>query len=164
MIIGYITRSINVCTLRGLDITKGAVVEFEPDQVRVQQGTFYTSGTVVDVTISGVDQDKAALKFYYQITDGSYPRYDHYVRGVFTSDSSLRFERYSGGGAIKGTYYVFEALDDQFTVAHGTGSTGSSTVTAWVDNYEAYKHRSFVMGSYYYDNSDQNPHLFSLTC
>jgi hypothetical protein len=136
---------------------KGSIVEFEPDQVRVQSGTFYTSDTTVTATISGVDLDKAALKFYYQATDGNYPRYDHYVRGRFTSASGLEFYRYGTAGAIKGTYYVFEALDDQFSVTYGTGTTGGNTITAWDDNYEAYNHRSFCTGSYYYDNSDQNP-------
>jgi hypothetical protein len=136
---------------------KGSVVEFEPDQVRVQQGEFYTSGTSASVTISGVDLDKAALKFYWQVTDGSYPDSTHYVRGMFATASGLQFDRYDASGVMKGTWYVFEALDDQFSVQSGLNSFAGSGATPNISSPTAYRHRSFPIMSYYYDSTDQNP-------
>jgi len=67
---------------------KGSIVEFEPDQVRVQQGQFFTTETEALVTISGVDLTKTALKSYHQLSNTQiYFNYTSQVRGSFTTAS-----------------------------------------------------------------------------
>lgn len=137
---------------------KGAIVEFEPDQVRVQQGEFYTSSNEALPTISGVDLTKAALKFYYQMNYDSYFDYNTHIRGRFTTASGLQFYRGSSSGAMLGHYYVFEALDDQFFVQSGLGTMSSSSwASAAAITKRAFRHRSFTLLSSYHDGTDQNP-------
>ncbi|MFA6887321.1 MAG: hypothetical protein WCQ65_10170 [Fermentimonas sp.] len=133
---------------------KGYVVEFEPDQVRVQQGTFYCSATTNTTTISGVDLSKAALRFYNQCFAGGQSFYYSTVRGRFSSNSELEFCCNTTGGNPHGHYYVFEALDDQFSVQSGllnmTGTSATCTFTTTSDVLN----RAFCVYSYRFDGSN----------
>jgi len=89
------------------------IVEFDPEEVKVQQGSFSMSAASVDVTISGVSLEHAAVVAYHTAVDERADR--SCVATHFPNSTTLRFQTYSAG-TISGHYYVFEALDEQFTV------------------------------------------------
>jgi hypothetical protein len=132
------------------------IVEFEPDQVRVQQGYFITSSGSALATISGVDLTKAAVRAYNitnNTTAGGLSAYG-WGRTRFSASGTLIFERGTTDGMAYGHYYVFEALADQFTVQayDDSGSGGwSRYMTA-----EAPLNRSFILNSYYASTTDTN--------
>jgi hypothetical protein len=138
------------------------IVEFEPDQVKVQQGWYIMSGTSTTATISGVDQTKAAV-LAYNVTNNGDRRLatDGWARVRFSADDTLTFERGLNYGINYGHYYVFEAVDDQFTVqAHNTTETAN-----YVDNYLteiAPQNRTFMLNSYYFSDTtdDLRHHLW----
>jgi len=142
------------------------VVEFEPDQVRVQQGYFITSGTSTTATISGVDLTKAAVRAYnvtnsYAST-GAISIYG-FVRTRFSASGTLTFERGNSDAMIYGNYYVFEALGDQFSV-QSFDTTGSQSWGQYLTT-EAPQNRTFLLNSYYMSGTaDTNPqHAFWYT-
>jgi len=123
------------------------VVEFDPNEVKVQQGTFSMSGTSQTVTISGVDLDHTAMVFYHKGVASNRIDYNM-VKGKFNSSSQLEFARANTNGTINGHYYVFEALNDQFSVQHiNWGGTGTS-MDAVLDP-EIGMSRSLLLSSYY---------------
>jgi len=137
---------------------RGYVIEFEPDQVRVQQGSFYTSGQSDTVTISGVNRNKTAMTFYYTTNNANNGAENAWMRGRFTSDTSAEFYRDGTGGMISGHYYIFEALDDQFTVQYATGTIPNGQYSSYINlSNTAPTEQSVVMCSWYYDNTDENP-------
>jgi len=133
------------------------VVEFEPDQVRVQQGYFITTSGSATATISGVDLTKAAVRTYNMVNNGAQGGQSAYGWGRtrFTSSGTLIFERGTSDGMAYGYFYVFEALADQFTVQayDDSGSGGWSRYLT----YEAPLNRSFILNSYYASTTDTNP-------
>jgi len=96
------------------------VVEFDPAYVRVQQGTFtYANGngngTPTLVPITSVNLAKAALVFYHR--HDSYSFYgDLPIAGFFSAVNELTFRRYLGNGTANGHWFVFEALNSEFSV------------------------------------------------
>lgn len=95
------------------------VVEFEPSEVKVQQGTWSISSgaTTGNATVTAVDQTYAAAIAYFKTTYADKYPDNHSPMYYFTSDTNLRFERRSTPpGVVSGHYYIFEALDSQWTV------------------------------------------------
>ena len=117
------------------------VVEFDPTQVRVQQGTFsMTAGTpAVGAAIASVNLAKSALVFYHR-AQGTNPNEwsDFAVEGSFATATNLNFWRDSSQGALNGHWYVFEAIGSQFSVQTRTfslpaGSASGSVAISAVD-------------------------------
>ncbi len=132
------------------------VVEFDPAFVRVQQGTFDFSGSSQSVGINTVDQTKAAMIFYYVHTDDNDDWDDVKVTGYFDTSSSARFERYSTADSVDGHFFIFEALNNEFSVQtagiylHDDDENGFATINP-VD-----MRKTFILASYKIDESSDN--------
>ena len=94
------------------------VVEFDPAFVNVHQAAFTVNSGVgsSNVPIPTVNLAKAALVFYYRYNAASNTRSDFALAGRISSDTQLSFQRDTSSGAINGHYYVFEALNSEFSV------------------------------------------------
>jgi len=132
------------------------VVEFDSAYADVQHGTFDIAD--VDVTVSGaefnsVDLSKTFLLFNYS-TDYTAGLYQHaMVRGMFTNDSSIYFERYGNSNTITGHWYTVEALNDSFSVESvDTLLTGSNRVHAKFPTQKD-PNKSFLIHSYKTNNA-----------
>ena len=133
------------------------VVEFNPTYVSVQQGTFSMAGTSDTAAITPVDQSKAAMVHYYQFISGNDKFDETAVAGWFSSNSQLTFQRDTSFETISGHYYVFEALNSEFSVqaktfsilANGTSATTSLTSVAM--------DKTFLIASYRLGYNSSNP-------
>ena len=114
------------------------VVEFNPAKVRVQIGDYFTSGTTLNATVSGVDISKTFVIFYPSFESSDARGYVNMWRAYFTSDTNITFNRNTATGLTNIYYYVVESLDDSFTVEwltqDGAVGTYSSTPTTAVNN------------------------------
>jgi hypothetical protein len=115
--INFERAATNSCQLN----IKCYVVEFDPDHVYVQSGTFSNSsnGTVTETVSSGFDQTRTAMVHYWK--NGSTTRNggDHQVRGrVLSNGTQVDFYRSGINGSISGHYFLFSALNDEFIVGH----------------------------------------------
>lgn len=148
------------CGTTGIIDCEIDLVEFEPDQVRVQRGRFSTSSGTADATISGVDLTKAAVRAYNTTRDGTQGGTSIYGWGKvkFTSSSGIQFQRGTSDNNMLGDYYVFEALGDQFSVV--TYDTSGGAPSAYLTN-PVELNRSFLLTSYYMGGTDTNiNHVF----
>jgi len=139
---------------------KGYIVEFEPAQVKVQQGEFYTatSGTTTITTTGTMDMSKAAMKFYYAYHETGSDVFDYtaFLRGRISTTSGLEFYRYYGTTLLRGHYYIFEALNDQFTVQRGISTLSSTTDIAALTSGVC-QDRTMLLGSYAYAGATAYP-------
>ena len=109
------------------------VVEFEPAYVKVQQGTFSIlngagPGTPTMIAITPVTLTKAALVFYHR--QSSFLTYsDIAALGYFSAANQLTFVRSAGNANINGHYFVFEALNSEFSVQAVSFSIADATST-----------------------------------
>lgn len=131
------------------------VVEFDPAKVKVYQGaipTYIASDVDTTATISGAfDQSRSAMVFYYRVANSDYSdRLNWFmVRGqVDSGGTTVSFKKaFNDTNQIHtGHYYLFESIDEDFTVHHKTSSFGADTsyetgVYDW--------HNSFLIHSYY---------------
>lgn len=128
------------------------VVEFNPDQVRVQQGSFSLTGlttttVTLPTTVSGTD--RAAMTFGWK-SDNTY-RYATCiaVRGRVLNTTSIDFYRYASTSTCTGHWFLFEDLQNNFRTYHldsnhtSTGQTLDISGQKTVDSL-----RTFVLGSY----------------
>jgi len=139
----------------GTNYCKVYVVEFDPNEVKVQQGSFTLDGTTnTTVTISGVDQDRAAMSFYNVGTTGTDYASANLVRGKFASNSSLEFRRGTTNQSVNGHYFVFEALKDQFTVQ---SSDWSNVSTTDIELNPMSFVKGLLLSSYYSDYGGNSP-------
>ena len=105
-----------------------SVVEFYPDQVKVQQGKWVQqSTTTAEVAIEAVsDINKAFIQAKWETNDGSYWSRCN-IRVKFTTTSGVEFYRNNSGNFVDGTFFVIEDLADNFRVTHyDTSSTANS--------------------------------------
>ena len=104
---------------------KGFVVEFDPDEVYVEQGTFDIDTATDDVTTtSGFNPERTALVHHWWSSDagaGYLPR--HTCRGRVVASGTLEFHRLSYNATAQGHWFIFEAKNDQFTVEHVLGDS-----------------------------------------
>lgn len=110
------------------------VVEFNPSEVDVQQGTF----TIADASGSGtaavdaVTLAETAMVFNYKTNGcGNTVWGNSAIRGYFSSTTELTFDRQTNqAGAISGHWVTFEDIGDNFHVAtYDGGIAASQTVT-----------------------------------
>ena len=131
------------------------VVEFEPTEVSVQQGTWTISNgsTTGNATVSTVDQTRAAALAYWKTDYSSSHPDDVFPLYYFTSNTNLRFERYNTPAYyVSGHYYIFQALKNQWTVQtfdSGTVTTNQLDVTI----SPVVMDRTFIICSYHAHNS-----------
>lgn len=95
------------------------VVEFDPAYVRVQSGAIntFTGLTGSNTLGTAVNQAKAALVFYYRSDDPSSDWGYNTVAGWFSANNTLAWQReLNPSDAINGHYFVFEALNTEFSV------------------------------------------------
>jgi len=143
------------------------VVEFEPSKIRVQQGTWSISGgtDTGNVTVSSVDQTYAAALAYAASDDSSSHPNTTFPLYYFTSNTNLRFERADTSAWVPyGHYYIFEALDSQWTVqTFDSGSVTAATVDVTIS--PVVLDRTFIICSYHsnHNYSQYSAAMFWLT-
>ena len=131
------------------------VVEFDPDQVRVQHIYQLMTGTSYNVDIpQEVDLSKTMLWFSYN-TDHWGNRWDYAcVTGSFLSSTQLNFKRYASSAGVYLTIYLIECLQDQWQVSRvDTGSQSGTSVYDYVNFNHGVKGR-FIQGSYSTTNAN----------
>ena len=120
-------------------------VEFDPTQVRVQNGSFTIGAASASTTVSitSVDRSKAAMVFYFRSSTATANEEDeNAIKGNFSADNQLTFQRAvsDSGGAITGHWFVFEDLGDNFDVQArdfiiaGTATNGTATINPMQTN------------------------------
>ena len=140
------------------------IVEFNPEKVRVQQGSFSLTGTTthtvtLPTTVSGVD--RSAMTFSWKSNDTNQHQYNSAVRGRVVSTSSIDFYRYSSSNNCSGHWFLFEDLEDNFRVNHLYG-TQNSGQTIDINGQEVVDPlRTFVLGSYANDSNSTQPYYFT---
>jgi hypothetical protein len=134
------------------------VVEFDPAYVSVQQNvlTMPNGSTTVTTGITGVDTSKAALVFYYRGTFSSHKWLDHAIAGRFSMPNQLSFQR--DGNLDAGTihWYVFEALNSEFSVQPVALSIAGGATQGNVGISSVDLTKSFVIASYRTTYDDDN--------
>lgn len=131
---------------------KGYVVEFDPEKVKVYQGELPTTvnyNSETNVTASGTfDKGATAMVFYHRVTGWSNDTYiDQFlVRGQVVSDGTISFRKQVNvSTTCYGHYYLFESLDDDFSVNHWSGTfTGNTSYETGVYDW----HNTFLITSY----------------
>lgn len=108
-----------------------SIVEFYPDQVRVQQGEFCIGINSVSTTVTldvGVDVSKTFLVFGHIYGDTTVEWGAHTCIGYIASSTTIVFERgRSYTYPIMGAYYLVEDLKDWWVVSHHNSGSISST-------------------------------------
>lgn len=96
------------------------IVEFDPDEVYVEQGAFScnTVSTHVITTTSGFVANRTGMVHYWKSDDTSNTFNEHFCRGRVTDDGELDFYRAATGDNLNGHWFIFEAKNGQFTVEH----------------------------------------------
>lgn len=124
------------------------VVEFNPSQVKVTQGSFSFSGTEHNVAISDVDLDHTFLIFTYSVNSSSRNSRFFNIRGRIENSNNIEFYRYTSSGEVKVTYYIIEALNGEFRVQHLIHDTGSTW--GYIEIPEVIEpYKTFLITSYY---------------
>lgn len=129
------------------------VVEFNPEEVRVQQGTFdvtssYTHTVSLGTTLSGID--KAAMTFGWKSSSTSNTDYSyHTVQGTVSNTSSLTFYKVSVGSSCTGHWFLFEDLNDNFRVTHVNSTLSVAEELKIIDSTRTVDPlRTFLLCSY----------------
>ena len=109
-----------------------SVVEFYPDQVRVQQGEFCIGVNSVSTTVTldvGVDVSKTFLVFGHIYGANTSEWGTHTCVGYIASSTTVVFERgRSYAYPVMGVYYLVEDLKNWWTVSHHNSGLTSSNV------------------------------------
>lgn len=120
-------------TTSGGTMTVGiTVVEFGSD-CNVQSSAFSMADTEGSdtVNITSVTQSKAAFVTNYRTNGIGNTAWGHgCVRAKFNSDSQLIFERSTTAGAIDGHFYLFECVNNEFSVQAITDHIIAASQTA----------------------------------
>lgn len=128
------------------------VVEFNPDEIRVQQGTFSvtsaaTHTVTLPITLSGVD--KTAMVFSSRASSDYQYISPHAVRGRVVDTTSIDFYRNNVTGSCDGHWFLFEDMGNNFKVSHGDGSFTSSAQDFIYSGQETIDHlRAFFICSF----------------
>jgi hypothetical protein len=135
------------------------LVEFNPNQVRVQNGTFSMSGTSTTASIPiSVNQSKSFLIFYYKSADTAVQQPEFNVRGYFSANNQLTFTRGAGTGTTSGHWYVVEDLGNNFNVqAKDITLTGAASNTGTLSP-AVQMNKTMLVGSYQGGSSDDVIH------
>jgi hypothetical protein len=131
------------------------VVEFDPDQVKVQQIFKASGGTSFNITIpEEVNISKTFMIFNYCTDAWSEQWAECLWRGDFTSSTQLTFTRNTDVGWVYLTVYLVEALQDQWVVSHKTAGNDSDENSYDYQNWKVKPQNRMVQGSYTTDNTN----------
>jgi hypothetical protein len=125
-----------------------SVIEFYPDQVKVQQGYLAAGGDTADTTISGVDISKSFLvsswEYYTSNTDWN----NALVKAFIFDSNTVRHARIGTDGTASYSWYLAEDIaGNNFDVEHFQNSyTSTSFAYSNTTNYPPYN--TIVLGSY----------------
>lgn len=132
------------------------VVEFEPTKVKVQQGTWEIgNGASTDAVTLGdsVTTNRTCLQTYYRFNSSDQIPRDHMIACRLYSTTQLQMARWQTPTYIcTGHWYVFEALDSEWTVTHyDTGDTTAQEINTTIPSVVT--DRTFLIGSSMTDNT-----------
>lgn len=130
------------------------VVEFNPDEVRVQQGSFNLDAQTTDTvtlptTLSGTD--RAAMTFGWRTSTDNQSQYQAMVRGRVLSTTQIDFYRNNTSYNSNGHWFLFEDLGNNFRVVHKSSSFSGSGQTLTInpsDGSTLPLLRTFIQGSF----------------
>ena len=123
------------------------VVEFDPNEVKVQQGSFSFSGTSTTATVSGVDLTKAAMVHHHSSSSSNSGWSYHPTRCQFNSTTQIQFNRGGSSGTASGHWYIFEDIGTNFRVQTENTILTSTTIS---DDFDyTIRDRTFILTSYY---------------
>jgi len=124
-----------------------SVVEFYPDQVKVQSGHFRHYGTTtVNSTIEEVSTDKAFILSNWETNDATYWSRTS-IRSRFTSSTNVELYRNNSGNYVEGYFYIIEDLGDNFRVTHWVNTMTGSSYTWYTSEYHEY-YSTLMLASY----------------
>lgn len=148
----------------GLATAQVYVVEFDPNFATVQSGTFsFADETHSEPLAASVDPDDAFVVFYFQRGGGSQAREDLFVAGdLNAAGDAIDFERESNSDNISGHYWVVEAVNNSFSVQHGSGTMTSIAQNITIQQIDTTK--SFLLYSWSSDYDDQDADRTQINC
>lgn len=96
------------------------VVEFNDEEVRVQQGTFDISSTTTHtITLdTEIVKNNSVVIGCWLVSDNTRYSARHFVRCSIESDTQIQFYRNTTTGNCSGHWFVFECLNNYFSVDH----------------------------------------------
>lgn len=143
------------------------VIEFDPNQVRVQSGVTLLTATNTYVEIDEVDLTKAFVVIYMASAETSSSKYASYtyVRATFSDSTHLWLKRYSAAEPLMVAWYVVECLQDQWIVSSVSYTMASSSVY-WGGPFGTVPHpsidRSMYFINYTYNGDSYYPRYIGL--
>lgn len=130
----------------GSRIIEISVVEFYPDQVRVQSDQWLMWGeTTKTPAISAVSSTSNAFILYSMESNDATWWSRTAIRARFTATDAIELYRNDAGNNVVGYYYVVEDLGDNFRVTHNTNSFTGTSQTWWTSNYGYYYSSMYLM-------------------
>ncbi|MGV8141722.1 MAG: hypothetical protein ACP5NW_04760, partial [Candidatus Woesearchaeota archaeon] len=155
-----INRSGGANTVMDVIVT---VVQFDPNSVRVQNGTFsLVSGSNTSVIGSAVDLSSSALVFYYTSTAGNTIYNSNSIMGNISAVDQLNFSVAGSVGTKSGHWYVFESLDGGFSVQRTSLNFDSNTVSTTGSISFITTAKTFLIASYITNEANDDPRDGSL--
>lgn len=138
------------------------VVEFNPLCVNVQQGTFTLNNgsSTTNASITAVDLNKAALVFSWKHAGTTLYPYSFLIRGRITSIDELTFDRGSTFTDASGHFFVFEAINSEFSVQAVTFTINSDSTFASINAVDLSK--TILLGSFYSPSADNTKRLYTI--
>ena len=126
-----------------------SVVEFYPDQVRVEQGYFthWGTGTETITLASGVDTSKAFLLANWEQNEATYWSRSSIRCRFVSSGDQVEFYRHDTGNSTHGAYWVVEDLTGEWIDVYHTANTATTYLNVYRPTYAHY-YNSFDLGSY----------------
>jgi hypothetical protein len=139
------------------------VVQFDPNSVKVQSGTFsLVSGSNTSNISSAVDLSRSALIFYYTSNASNTIYNSNSVMGNISAVNKLNFTVASAVGTKSGHWYVFESLDGGFSVQHTDLNFASNTVSTTGSISFITTSKTFLIASYITSEANDDPRDGSL--
>jgi hypothetical protein len=114
--------TVNCSDASGQGLVDISVVEFWPNQVKVQHGTFYTGGvTNITIPVEPVSDVNKAFVLHKEFNpDSTYYPNDVLYRVNLATTSGIELNKYAGGNAIDIAYFLVEDLGNNFETRHFT--------------------------------------------
>ncbi|MGV8171261.1 MAG: hypothetical protein ACP5OA_01035 [Candidatus Woesearchaeota archaeon] len=155
-----VTRTGGTNTVMDLIVT---AVQFDPNSVKVQNGTFsLVSGSNTSTINSAVDLSRSALIFYYTSTAGNTLYNSNSIMGNISAVNQLNFSVVGTLGTKSGHWYVFESLDEGFSVQRANLVFASNTVSTTGAISFVTTAKTFLIASYITSETADDPRDGSL--
>jgi hypothetical protein len=155
-----VNRTAGTNTVMDVMIT---VVQFDPNSVKVQSGTFnLVSGSNTSNLSSAVDLSRSALIFYYTSTANNNIYNSNSIRGNISAVNQLNFSVSGAVGTKSGHWYVFESLDAGFSVQRTELNFAAATVSTTGSISFITTAKTFLIASYITNEANDDPRDGSL--